>query len=211
MYGQMTAGLVDLHRHAGNPAGHLRDLRRVRPAALRRHARGPAGRDRRPGRHGRRPAAGRHDERRRLPRRGRGRDAHPAPGRDRLLRPAGAPISTRRCAWSRRRARAGGRSRSGWSGNIAEVLPELVRRGVVPDVVTDQTSAHDLRLGYIPAGLSLDAGGRAAGARTRRATRAGCSTRWWCTSRRCSSSRRGARWPSTTATTCAGRWPTAAA
>ena len=44
----------------------------------------------------------------------------------------------------------------GLVGNIAEVLPELVRRGIIPDVVTDQTSAHDLRLGYIPAGLSLD-------------------------------------------------------
>jgi urocanate hydratase len=42
----------------------------------------------------------------------------------------------------------------GLLGNAAEVLPELVRRGVVPDVVTDQTSAHDLRVGYIPAGLS---------------------------------------------------------
>ncbi|HEU5154883.1 MAG TPA: urocanate hydratase [Gemmatimonadales bacterium] len=45
----------------------------------------------------------------------------------------------------------------GLLGNIAEVLPELVRRSVVPDVLTDQTSAHDLRLGYIPAGLSLEA------------------------------------------------------
>jgi urocanate hydratase len=43
----------------------------------------------------------------------------------------------------------------GLVGNIAEVLPELVRRGVVPDVLTDQTSAHDLRVGYIPAGLTL--------------------------------------------------------
>jgi urocanate hydratase len=43
----------------------------------------------------------------------------------------------------------------GLVGNIAEVLPELVRRGVTPDVLTDQTSAHDLRVGYIPAGLSL--------------------------------------------------------
>jgi urocanate hydratase len=41
-------------------------------------------------------------------------------------------------------------------GNIADVLPEMVRMGVVPDVVTDQTSAHDLRLGYIPKGYSLD-------------------------------------------------------
>jgi urocanate hydratase len=44
----------------------------------------------------------------------------------------------------------------GLVANIAEVLPELVRRGVVPDVVTDQTSAHDLRLGYIPLSCSLD-------------------------------------------------------
>jgi urocanate hydratase len=43
----------------------------------------------------------------------------------------------------------------GLVGNIAEVLPELVRRGVRPDVVTDQTSAHDLRVGYIPMGLDL--------------------------------------------------------
>jgi urocanate hydratase len=48
----------------------------------------------------------------------------------------------------------------GLVGNIAEVLPELVRRDVVPDVVTDQTSAHDLRLGYIPAGLGLVEAGR---------------------------------------------------
>jgi urocanate hydratase len=48
----------------------------------------------------------------------------------------------------------------GLLGNVAEVLPELERRGVVPDVVTDQTSAHDLRLGYIPAGLDLAAAAR---------------------------------------------------
>jgi urocanate hydratase len=40
-------------------------------------------------------------------------------------------------------------------GNAADVLPELVRRGVVPDVLTDQTSAHDALAGYVPAGLSL--------------------------------------------------------
>jgi len=40
--------------------------------------------------------------------------------------------------------------------NVAEVLPELARRGVTPDIVTDQTSAHDLDLGYIPAGYSLE-------------------------------------------------------
>jgi urocanate hydratase len=43
----------------------------------------------------------------------------------------------------------------GLVGNIAAVVPELARRGIVPDVLTDQTSAHDLRLGYIPLGVSL--------------------------------------------------------
>jgi urocanate hydratase len=41
-------------------------------------------------------------------------------------------------------------------GNAGEVLPEMLRRGVTPDVATDQTSAHDVRYGYIPAGLSLE-------------------------------------------------------
>src|SRR2546421_7445764 len=40
-------------------------------------------------------------------------------------------------------------------GNAAEVLPELVRRGVKPDAVTDQTSAHDPVNGYLPAGWTL--------------------------------------------------------
>jgi len=43
----------------------------------------------------------------------------------------------------------------GMIGNAAEILPELVLRGVVPDVVTDQTSAHDPLYGYIPAGMTL--------------------------------------------------------
>ena len=42
----------------------------------------------------------------------------------------------------------------GLIGNAAEIYPELVARGVVPDVVTDQTPAHDL-MSYIPAGLTL--------------------------------------------------------
>ncbi|MGH7510657.1 MAG: urocanate hydratase [Gemmatimonadales bacterium] len=52
----------------------------------------------------------------------------------------------------------------GFIGNVAEVLPELVRRGVVPDVLTDQTSAHDLRLGYIPAGMTVEDAARSRGA-----------------------------------------------
>jgi urocanate hydratase len=44
----------------------------------------------------------------------------------------------------------------GLRGNAAEVLPELVRRGFTPDVLTDQTSAHDTLNGYVPARLSLE-------------------------------------------------------
>ncbi len=43
----------------------------------------------------------------------------------------------------------------GLVGNCADVLPEMVRRGVVPDVLTDQTSAHDALNGYVPHGMSL--------------------------------------------------------
>ncbi len=43
----------------------------------------------------------------------------------------------------------------GLLGNAAEILPELVRRGVRPDLVTDQTSAHDLVNGYLPPGWSV--------------------------------------------------------
>jgi urocanate hydratase len=41
-------------------------------------------------------------------------------------------------------------------GNAADVYPELVRRGFTPDLVTDQTSAHDTLNGYVPNGMSLD-------------------------------------------------------
>jgi urocanate hydratase len=44
----------------------------------------------------------------------------------------------------------------GLAGNCAEVLPELVQRRIVPDLLTDQTSAHDPLNGYIPAGLRLE-------------------------------------------------------
>jgi urocanate hydratase len=44
----------------------------------------------------------------------------------------------------------------GLVGNCAEIIPELARRGIVPDLLTDQTSAHDPLNGYIPAGLSLE-------------------------------------------------------
>ncbi len=68
--------------------------------------------------------------------------------------------STRRSARLATTRRAASRDRSGCSGNAAEVLPRLVDLGFVPDVVTDQTSAHDPLVGYVPDGLSLAEAGR---------------------------------------------------
>jgi urocanate hydratase len=55
-------------------------------------------------------------------------------------------------AWTR----AGTARSIGLQANAADVLPALVARGVTPDVVTDQTSAHDALQGYVPNGISLD-------------------------------------------------------
>ena len=60
-------------------------------------------------------------------------------------------------AWVRGAAANGDALSVGLVGNCAEVLPELVRRGVTPDVLTDQTSAHDELNGYVPALLPLEA------------------------------------------------------
>src|SRR5437588_10569024 len=43
----------------------------------------------------------------------------------------------------------------GLVGNCADIIPELAARGVVPDILTDQTSAHDPLNGYVPNGMSL--------------------------------------------------------
>ena len=44
----------------------------------------------------------------------------------------------------------------GLVGNAAEIHPEILKRGILPDLVTDQTSAHDALNGYVPVGLSLE-------------------------------------------------------
>ncbi len=44
----------------------------------------------------------------------------------------------------------------GLVGNAGEVLPEILRRGVIPDVLTDQTSAHDTLNGYVPMGMTFE-------------------------------------------------------
>ena len=60
-------------------------------------------------------------------------------------------------AWCEDARRRGSALSIGLIGNCADVLPELVRRGFKPDVVTDQTSAHDPLNGYIPTGLTVAA------------------------------------------------------
>ena len=58
--------------------------------------------------------------------------------------------------WAQEAAGAGEALSVGLVRNCADVLPELVRRGVTPDIVTDQTSAHDPVDGYVPCGFSID-------------------------------------------------------
>jgi len=57
--------------------------------------------------------------------------------------------------WADAAVRAGRPKSIALIGNAAEILPQLLERDVKPDVVTDQTSAHDPLYGYIPAGLSV--------------------------------------------------------
>ena len=59
-------------------------------------------------------------------------------------------------AWVQGAADQGEALSVGLVGNCADVLPELVERGITPDIVTDQTSAHDPLHGYVPTGLSLE-------------------------------------------------------
>jgi urocanate hydratase len=59
-------------------------------------------------------------------------------------------------AWCEEAKRAGTPLSVGLTGNCADVLPSLARRGFVPDVLTDQTSAHDPLNGYVPTGLDVE-------------------------------------------------------
>ena len=108
-------------------------------------------------------------------------------------------------------ARAEGRALSiGLLGNAAEVLPELARRGVEIDVVTDQTSAHDPLNGYVPGRADGRAGRRAARRPTPTSTCAASGRAPWRTWPRSASWRRPAPRRSTTATRCAGWRPSTA-
>ena len=156
MYGQMTAGLLDLHRQPGHRAGHLRNLRRGRPQALRRQPGRQTDCLRRHGRNGWRAATGRHHDGRAFSRHRRGSEAHSEAGRERLLR-SHRDHGRRGAAVARRSEKEGAARSVGLVGNAADVLPELLRRNVIPEIVTDQTSAHDPLNGYVPNGMSLDA------------------------------------------------------
>ena len=116
---------------------------------------GPLHPDRRAWRHGRRAAAGRaHGGRGDPLRRYRCGTGAQAQG-DRLSRRDRA--GPRYGAGDDRRGGAAksGPTSIGLVGNAADIYPEIVRRGIVPDIVTDQTSAHDLVYGYVPKGMSL--------------------------------------------------------
>ena len=122
--------LVDLHRQSGDPAGHLRDVRRGRAQALRRHARRAAGAS--PpawaGWAARSPCRSRCSAAPRCA--SRSTSSGSSGGSAAGISMSGRPIWTTRCAGSTRPARERRALSIGLAGNAAEVLPELVRRGV---------------------------------------------------------------------------------
>ena len=98
-----------------------------------------------------------------------------------------------------------GEARSiGLEANAADVIPALVARGVTPDVLTDQTSAHDALKGYVPNGLTLSEAARLRDTSPDEYVRRSMAA-MAATSAACSSSRPAARSRSTTVTTSARR------
>ena len=198
--------LVDLHRHPGHPAGHLRDVRRGRRpsgSAARWPARSPspAGCG---GMGGAQPLAVTMNDGVCLVRRRR-----PGPA----AAPRRAPLPRRDRRRPRRRARPGARPqgasgapcRSGWSATPPSVLPELLRRGV------DGRHRHRPDLGPRPArptcprASTLERLARLRRAPSRRSSPTGRARRWPRTSRRWSASWTRAPRSSTTATRSATR------
>ncbi len=151
-------GKLDLHRHAGHPAGHVPDLRRAGRAAL------CAGGSVRSRASWWSPAAwAAWAARSRFPSRSTAASCWPSTSTA-AASSAASPRAIATCIAENldealalcEQARREGRALSvGLVGNCGDVLPEIVRRGVQVDVVTDQTSAHDPLNGYIPQGLTL--------------------------------------------------------
>ena len=194
MYGQMTAGSWIYIGTPGDPAGHLRVLRRDRPAPLRRLARRDDHAHRRARRHGRRPAAGGHDERRRRAlHRGRPRRASARRLETRYLDEEADDLEDAIARCARAKARAPRRSASALVRQRRRRRPRAAATaGFAADIVTDQTSAHDPLVGYVP--------GRALARRGRRPARAATPTSYV-------APRRGRRWPRHCARWSASRTP----
>ena len=208
MFGQMTAGSWIYIGTQGILQGTYetfvaarRRTRRAKRADESGRALGP---HRGPRRHGRRAAARGDDGGPELPRR-RGRPvAHREAPRDALRRRAHRRSRRTRSRASRRRAKEGRAVSVALCANAAEVYPELVRREIVPDLVTEQTAAHDPAQRLHPA-RALARGGRGSCARrTRRAT-SSARRRAWPRRSTAMLGHEGARAPrsSTTATTSA--------
>ena len=149
MYGQMTAGSVDLHRQPGHRAGHLRDLRRrPSPTSISTANRRALDSDRR--------ASAAWAARSRWRRRWPGLDASPSSARTRIdfrLRPLFDRMRSRRSTnrWrSSKRRRTRAPISVGLLGNAADVFANSSRAASRPHVVTDQTSAHDPINGHLP-------------------------------------------------------------
>ena len=205
MYGQMTAGSWI---YIGTQ-GILQGTYETFAEAARQHfggtLRGTRHPDRRARRDGRRPAAGRDDERRRLPRdRGR-RGARPAPARHRLRRSAdGDPGGGARLGARGGRARRG-RVASRWSATP----PRSSRPGRPPASGSTSSPTRPRpttrSAGYVPAEIALADALELRARPARTSTSAGLAARWPPTSGRCSRSSAPARSSSTTATTCAPR------
>ena len=155
MYGQMTAGSWIYIGSQGIVQGTYETFVEMARQHYQRQPGRPLDPDRGTGRHGRRAAAGRDHGR---------RFAVSPSNAGRAASNSGcAPAtSTSRRATSTRRWRSSAQATAekkavsvGLLGNAADVLPELLRRGVRPDCVTDQTSAHDPVNGYLPKGWTL--------------------------------------------------------
>ena len=149
--------LVDLHRQPGHRAGHLRDVRRSGPPALRRRARRQVDPDRGTRRHGRRAAAG-------------GDDGRRVDARDRMPARRASRCASRRAISTGRRsdlddalaiiddacARASAGVASAFSATRRRSCRSSCGAACGRDMVTDQTSAHDLVYGYLPAGWTVE-------------------------------------------------------
>ena len=195
--------VVDLHRDPGDPAGHVRVLRRDRPPPLRRLTRRHDHADRRPRRDGRSAAAGGHDERRRRAVHRRRSAPRPAAHRDPLPRRGGRPTSTTPSPAARAARRRVAPRRSGSSA-----MPPRSCRACSTSTSRPTSSptrrAPTTRCPTCPS-TSRRTPPRSSPAPIPTATCAGPGNRSPCTARRWSGSSTRAPRSSTTATACAPR------